>query len=206
MRKKVSKIKRKLHSMRHAWFDKFIFIHINKTGGSSIEKALNIPFEHRTALEKIREIGRSRWDRKWTFAFVRNPWDKVVSHYYHRVKTNQTGLGDQHIDFKEWVKRAYGNKDAAYYDKPKMFMPQTDWIADEDGQIIVDDILRFENLEADFRKVLEKLERSASLRHAKKSDRGNYGQYHDAEAAELVRSWFARDIERFGYQFEDGDV
>jgi len=37
--------------------DGFLFIHINKTGGSSIEQALKIPQEHATAAEKIAELG-----------------------------------------------------------------------------------------------------------------------------------------------------
>lgn len=53
MKNILRKIKQKLHTMKHAHTDKFIFIHINKTGGSSVEKALNIPSEHKTALEII---------------------------------------------------------------------------------------------------------------------------------------------------------
>ena len=203
MGRKLNQFKKRLRWTRHAWFDSYIFVHINKTAGSSIEKALNIPLEHKTAQEKIREIGRERWDKKWTFTFVRNPWDRVVSHYHHRVKTNQTGLGDKHIDFIEWVKRAYGSRDVTYYDKPKMFMPQTNWITDKEGKVVVDDIMRFENLENDFHKMLKKLGKSGTLPHVRKSDRGNFRQYYDPETIEIVRNWFERDIEMFGYQFEE---
>ena len=201
MNKILRKIKRKLKFLKSAHIDNFIFIHINKTGGSSVEKALNIPFEHKTALEKISEVGRYRWDRKLTFTIVRNPWDKVVSHYHYRVKTNQTGLGDKHIDFKEWVKRAYGEKDDCYYDNPKMFMPQIDWISDENGRILVDEIIRFENLDSDFNMVLQKIGKNTTLPHVKRSNRGSYREYYDPETIEIVRNWFERDIENFGYQF-----
>jgi len=187
--------------MKHIHLDRFVFIHINKTGGSSVEKALNVPLEHKTAIEKIDEIGQKYWDRKFTFTVIRNPWDKVVSHYHYRVKTNQTDLRDNPIEFKEWLKRTYGNQDAFYYDNPKMFMPQTNWITDNNGNILVDEIIHFENLESEFNKILEKLGKNRTLPHVKKSNRGNYRDYYDEETIAIVRNWFERDIKRFGYQF-----
>lgn len=188
--------------MRNAQnLNSFIFIHINKTGGSSIEKALNLPFEHKTALEKIGEIGRQQWDSKFTFSVIRNPWDKVVSHYHYRVQTNQTGLGVNSIGFKEWVKLSYGNKDPLYYDKPKMFMPQFDWLTDDGGRVLVDFICRFENLADDFNVVCRKIGRNPSLPRLKASMRGNYSDYYDTESIEIVARWFSQDIENFGYTF-----
>lgn len=201
MRVSLKNTRRIVCSIKHTYRDDFVFIHINKTGGSSVEKALRIPFEHKTALEKIQEIGQDAWDGKLTFTIVRNPWDKVVSHYHHRVKKNRTNLRDKPIDFVEWVKRAYGNQDAFYYNNEKMFMPQIDWIADTSGRILVDEIIYFENLDAEFRNILQKIGRTASLPHKKQSNRGNYRDYYDQKAREIVRHWFERDIDRFGYQF-----
>jgi len=81
MNKVLTKASRIIQSIKYRHFDRFVFIHINKTGGSSIEKALNIPLEHKTALEKISEIGHINWTMKHSFTVIRNPWDKVVSHY-----------------------------------------------------------------------------------------------------------------------------
>lgn len=201
MKKILRKVKKIIYSFKMRYLDRFIFIHINKTGGSSIEKALNIPFEHKTALEKIDEISREEWDRKLTFTIVRNPWDKVVSHYHYRVQTNQTELGDKRIGFKEWVKLAYGNQDDDYYDNPKMFMPQLNWITDKNGKILVDEIIYFENLDGEFKKVLKKLGRNKTLPHIKKSNHRNYREYYDQETIEIVRNWYKRDIECFGYKF-----
>ncbi len=202
MKRILVRAKRVIRSMKHSYLDRFIFIHINKTGGSSVEKALNIPFEHKTALEKIEEIGQKNWDRKFTFTVIRNPWDKVVSHYHYRVETNKTNLRNNPIEFKEWVKRTYGNQDDFYYNNPKMFMPQTNWIMDNNGNILVDEIIHFENLESEFNKILEKLGKNTTLPHVKKSNRENYRKYYDEETIEIVRNWFERDIERFDYQFK----
>ncbi|MCW8107255.1 sulfotransferase family protein [Alteromonas ponticola] len=195
------RVRRKIKLLRQAYLDKFVFIHINKTGGSSVEKALGLPFEHKTALEKIEQMGRRNWNKKITFAVVRNPWDKVVSHYHYRVKTDQTNLGNKHLDFKQWVKRTYGENDPQYYDQPMMFMPQLDWIADRDGKLLVNEIIRFENLSEEFNRLAEKLGVTATLPHVKRSNRGNYRDYYDDETQQIVADWFAKDIKQFDYRF-----
>ena len=180
-----------------------IFVHINKTGGSSIEKALKLPFQHRTALEIRDLIGVRRWESRFSFAFIRNPWDKVASHYHYRVKTDQTGMGDKHVPFAEWVRLAYGQNALPYYDKPKMFMPQMDWIADADGNVLVNFVGRFEGLQRDFQHVCEKIGWQATLPHLKQSERGDYRRYYDDDTAAIVAGWFAKDIAAFGYRFDE---
>lgn len=181
--------------------DSFVFIHINKTAGSSIEKALKLAFEHRTALQKIEELGRQEWDRRFSFSIVRNPWDKVVSHYHYRVKTNQTDLGRHTIPFQEWVKRAYGEREAAYYDQPRMFMPQLRWIADAEGKILVSFVGSLENLQMDFELICHRIGVEARLPHVKKSNHRPYQELYDEETREIVAREFAEDIETFGYSF-----
>jgi len=181
-----------------------LLVHINKTGGSSIEKALGMPFQHRTALEFIELVGQRRWDRCFTFAFVRNPWAKAASHYKYRVATNQTGLGSNPIPFASWVKRAFGDRDPAYYDNPKMFMPQTDWISDASGNEIVNFVGRFEALQDDFSEVCRRINREeAQLPHLKKSPGGaHYSEVYDDEARQVIAEWYSEDIRRFAYEFE----
>jgi len=74
---------------------KFIFIAIPKTGSSSIRYALNdysdirskndpnSPYAHHVPASKLKEhIGC--WEEYFKFAFVRNPWDLVVSSYFYQ--------------------------------------------------------------------------------------------------------------------------
>ena len=63
-----------------------IFIHIPRTGGSSIEKALvgrnwwsiSKETKHITA-SQAREVYGDYWGKYFKFSFVRNPWDRCVS-------------------------------------------------------------------------------------------------------------------------------
>lgn len=196
-----SNIKRKLYLFRYRLFEDFVFVHINKTGGSSVEKALKIPQEHLTALEYLNKMSLSTWKKKITFAIVRNPWDKVVSHFHYRILTNQTGLGKMKISFSEWLQAAYGENDPTFYDSPKMFMPQYDWISDKGDNILVKHICRFENLTQDFQSVMKILDKKVILPHIKKTKRGNYREYFNDTTAEIVSKWFAKDIHYFDYKF-----
>lgn len=178
------------------------FVHINKTGGTSIEKALGLPFQHRTAVEIRKSIGERRWRSRFSFAFVRNPWDKVASHYHYRVKTNQTGLRERPVAFGEWVRLAYEEHALPYHDQPRMFMPQMDWITDGEGHVLVEFVGRFENLHDDFGAVCRRLQSSASLPHLKSSQQGDYRRHYDAATAEIVARCFAKDLAAFGYTFD----
>ncbi len=201
VRRIVFGLQRRTRVVRSRYFDRFVFIHINKTGGSSIERALNLPLEHRTALQKIEELGRKEWDSRFTFAFVRNPWDKVVSHYHYRVRTNQTKLGENPIGFKEWVQLTYGEQDPVFYDNPVMFMPQANWVVDEIGQVAVNFVGRFENLSRDFEYACQRLGRTVELPHVKASRHKPFTEYFDESTRQIVATWFAEDIENFGYEF-----
>lgn len=198
----IENAKNFINKLRNQYLDDFVFIHINKTGGSSVQRALNIPFEHDTALEKIARMGLKQWQKRYSFTVVRNPWDKVVSHYHYRILTNQTGLGEKPITFEEWVKRAYKDQDPIYYNNPKMFMPNVGWIADEDGTILVNKVIRFENLGNEFESVSRELGLSASLPHDKKSKHNHYSTYYNQQTLQIVADWFEPDIDAFGYQFE----
>ena len=64
--------------------DKFIFIHIYKSGGTSITETFDtfftdlIKYKHETALEIRDIIGKKKFNSYYKFAIVRNPWDWQV--------------------------------------------------------------------------------------------------------------------------------
>jgi len=183
----------------------FVFIHINKTGGTSISKAIGmLRKQHYTAQETIDIIGREKWDRAYKFTIVRNPWDKVWSHYSYRVRINETGLKDAGLSFNDWVAVTYGEpKNKRFYDQPKMFAPQVDWLSDEQGKNEIDFVGRFENLSEDFSKIAAIIGVEKDLPHLNQSTKGSFRTHYSDESREIVRSWFAKDIEAFQYRFED---
>lgn len=185
----------------NAWRGRVVFIHINKTAGSSVERALHLRSERKTALQKREEMGRERFERAFKFAFVRNPWDKVLSHYHYRMRTNRTGLADAGIDFCNWVRKAYGERDPRWHDDPRMFMAQRLWLDDEAGRCLVDFVGRFERLEQDFGEACRRMGVTASLPHVKVTRHVHYRDAYDPATREIVARVFAADLEEFGFEF-----
>jgi hypothetical protein len=180
---------------------RYVFIHINKCGGTSVEAALGIPKMHDTALARRRKIGRRRWEQAFTFALVRHPYDKVASLYRYRVRTGQTGLGADPIELNEWVRRAFEAKDPAYYDRPLMFAPCFDWVSDSGGKVIVDYIARLETIADDWPVIQERTGERAALpmRNFSRGERTAGREALDASARRIVQGHFRRDFEAFGY-------
>lgn len=99
-----------LISHRH----RFIFIHIGKTGGTSIEmtlcRHLGMDFEetrkspdgewwkHIWAKHLRQRVGERAWNDYFTFAFVRNPYDMILSLYSMYTQYPQYTDPEHHPD------------------------------------------------------------------------------------------------------------
>lgn len=180
----------------------FVFIHINKTGGTSIAKAIGMEKNHFTAFDLENIVDKETWKKTYKFSFIRNPWDKVLSHYKWRVVTNQTKLRDRSTTFDHWVKVTLGpNKDTFFYDKPRMFMPQINWLKDSRGQICMDSIGRFESIEDDFKRIALQIGIETKLPHLNATLKTNYRDFYDKKTRSLVADWFQEDIAYFNYKY-----
>lgn len=187
--------------LRERYLQNYLFIHINKTGGRSIETALGCVYEHKTARQKRREMGAEVWADKFTFAFVRNPWDRVVSQYSYRHRTGQEEHVGRDLSFDAWVRAVYGEQEKPVGANDVLFLPQSDWVTDEAGEYLVDFVGRFERFEDDFQHVCDRIGVTKSLPHKNKSSRGHYRTYYTDETAGIVARYFAEDIDRFDYSF-----
>lgn len=180
----------------------FIFIHINKTAGTSIGEAIGMPVkDHLTAKEVIAKIGETKWNEAYKFTFVRNPWDKAVSLYEYRRKKDRTEIASRGISFSDWVVMTYGEeKDFSYYNV-KSFQPQVEWLKNNRGKVDMDFIGKFESINQDFDHIRKVIGLDTVLPHRNASKRDTYHSYYDDETREIVARWFREDIELFDYRF-----
>jgi chondroitin 4-sulfotransferase 11 len=185
-------------TFKERYWQDFVFVHINRTGGTSIERALGARHTHRTAREIRTELGSRHFDSKFSFSVVRNPWDKVVSQY-HNLLTRDTGWGEPPA-FNIWVEASFVDHNPLYF-RSRMMLPQVDWLSDQRGQILVQFVARFETLHEDFRFIRRRIGRSASLPHLNASNRKDYREYYDERSFEIVKNWAKSDIKRFNYSF-----
>jgi hypothetical protein len=195
-----------------------VFVHIQKTGGSSVRQALNLPQhdpdKHRFAQELRTKCDPQLWQSYFKFAFVRNPWDRMVSWWSMIVRNAQNASeGRQTLNgFQRFiVSRAATfeefllNCDEEYPDRDGskwIFRNQIDYIADGEGQLLVDYVGRFERLKEDFALIAGRLNLTQiSIPHLNRSPRLAYTNYYTNALAKLVGERYARDVAAFGYRF-----
>ena len=198
---------------------KFIFIHIPKTAGTSVEKVLFKPpkkrttkdlwmfpnkyqtgaLQHLMASHIIQEVGWDVFFKYFTFSFVRNPYDKMVSQYKYTINERPDllryiGISDS-ASFKEYIERVMVTKLHVQWDCQYKFL----YI---NKKCVVDFIGKFENLQEDFNIVCDKIGiPRQQLPHKNKSKHKHYTEYYDEETKEIVAKKYAKDIEYFGYEF-----
>ena len=76
-------------------------------------------------------------------------------------------------------------------------------ITDEKGQIVVDFVGRFENLQKDFSYVVKRLglPTEIALPHLLKTDHEDYQVYYTDQTRRHVREKYCKDVKNFNYQF-----
>jgi hypothetical protein len=192
-----------------------IFVHIQKTGGSSVRQALQMAQhdvdKHRFARELRIGYGEVYWRSYFKFAFVRNPWDRLVS-WWRMIERNAAAKRPMNGFQRFILSRAstfeqfLSNCDEEYHDHDGskwIFRNQIDYISDASG-ITVDFVGRFERLQDDFAMISSRLGLpSLRIPHVNSSAHKHYSAYYSAETGRLVAARFARDIEAFGYSFDN---
>ena len=179
---------------------KFIFIHINKCGGTTIDTLFNGEFAGHKKAFYYKELYPKEFNNYFKFAFVRNPWDRVVSFYHYQVKRKWDFYPfNETISFKKFVKEWL-----------RQMRRQTtlstnscyDWISDKNDDLLVDFIGRLENFQQDFNTICDKIGiPHQQLPYTNKTNHKHYTEYYDDETKEIVAKKYAKDIEYFGYEF-----
>jgi len=139
-------------------------------------------------------------------AFVRNPWDRILSSYlmgksYPKSPVFANGEIDTPLPFDGWLKK-YDPADPHLYafGKPKNCLP----MAVADFAQGADFIGRFERLEEDFGRVCKLLDLPPlKLPHKNRRVHEHYSKYYNDETRDIVAEKYKQDIDRFGYKFGD---
>ena len=203
-----------------------IFIHIPKVAGQSIERffysLLNVKREvlllgangdpkrgpqelsHLTAEEYVGlgHITPEEFRYYYKFSFVRNPWTRLVSEYIFNDYLSQ-------FSFKDFVFNHFPQPD--WSDAYRHILPQYQFLYDSKGNLLLDFVGRFEKLQADFNLVCHKLGiEETQLPHMNSGKKNKalkewkpYWEYYDEERKEFVGKLYKKDIETFGYKFND---
>ena len=191
---------------------KALFVHVPKAAGVSVQRSLfgDVAFRHTSFRQFELAFTASQMASLFKFAFVRNPWDRLVSAW---LFLRDGGLNEQdrtwssenlsrYPDFEsfvlDWVSRA--DLDRSYVH----FRPQLHFLESGRKRLELNFVGRFENLAADFEHVALRLGCNAmlqSLNRTRSRKSPSYRDYYTERSAEVVAKAYAADIRTFGYEF-----
>jgi len=214
---------------------RFIFIHVGKSAGMSIRNALlpfcaepekfrmrrppmlkgdqpnpmytvwQTLLLHPKSIDVKRELPAEVFDGSYKFAFVRNPWDHLVSVYNFMLRDPEI---PRHAEvkalsgFEAFVQWAID--EAAPFPKGITKL-QSQMLTDQDGKLLVDCVGYYETLREDFATICRHVGIDAPLPHLNRSQHRDYRSYYNDHTRSLVENHFHRDIELFGYTFDGRD-
>lgn len=209
---------------------RWIFLKTMKTGGSSIELALNdylrgndictsiVPTPEQEGVpgycrirnegtfrsharydEVIDAIGRDTFDSYFKFTIERNPWDKVVSLFWWKVRERLIWRMARKR-FNRWV-----------FNNLRDFRFSNESVYYQEGRSLCDYVIRFENLQAGFEEVSELigLPDPSPLPRLKTRVRKHkdmpYQSYYDEQTIQIVSSVHKNIIRDGQYVYDSGN-
>ncbi|EKI3412449.1 sulfotransferase family 2 domain-containing protein, partial [Campylobacter coli] len=192
---------------------KCIFIHVPKVAGSSIERVIYQTDKWLVGHVKASDytkFDKDKFDSYFSFGFVRNPYDRVVS-AYHYLKNDSPDpcdikWGRLHINnltFEEFILSLQDEEFKEEILSKNHFSFQYKYLCDKNMNILVNFIGKFEKLDNDFKKILNILRRKDSLVHINKSKHLNYRDYYNSQTYKIIREIYRDDFEIFDYDLED---
>ena len=191
-----------------------IFIHIPRTGGTTVHKVLDkyaarIP-DHILGVE-----AKKKWPRFFRYTIMRNPYTRMVSCYecqfprepnhYHLPQEPDSLTFDRYVEIitDGW----HDNQDSNGSPNFQHWRPQTDWIFDDDGRLIVDYIGHTETLEKDINEIcrLIGVETIIDVGYKNQSEwrfpRNEYKHYFNDGTRKKVEKYYEKDIEFLKVKF-----
>ncbi|ACM37248.1 hypothetical protein BBK91_019260 [Agrobacterium vitis] len=195
----------------------FVFVHVPKSAGRSITRVLGGETQGVPTHTPYTKLANFGIDKRFSFGFVRNPWDRMVSLYsflcQKRLQAYECPDYQQYIrdiGFKAWLleDEYYSRHDEHWPDEalpPLQRRSQLFWLSG------CDFIGKIENINSDFRHIrkriglkptlMERLRLTSPVPKKNSSKRGNYTRYFDEETRAFVEAHFQEEIRVFNYTF-----
>ena len=209
--------------MRVSDTNRVLFVHVPKTGGSTVDLIFDTEVKDSRKVEGARRHDtygqllalEPQLSAYWSCGLVRNPWARMVSWWAMTVDMyDRAERGAERARTKvEHRRRIWGPLGKYREDFPTFVMegtahvkrlrvPQLKRLIDTEGRQ-VDFIGRVENFVSDVNVIRGKvgLDPVEELPRRNRSKHGHYSDYYDNRSRERVAELYAMDIEAFGYTF-----
>lgn len=217
------------------------FIHIPKNGGNSVFNAFNemgdisrfFPTKNgpekmrwHTSASWVRAQNPDLWDSSYSFTFVRNPWDRIVSLWNHVMEDRNMFCYIYNIDrdndedyirllaeekektFSEWLLTyniPFVFRKGHQVGNPKLLpvtkTDQMNWVNDYSGQQLVNEVFKLEDMVQFISKMKENYGINLDVGFWNKRRKPEYWNFYTPEAKALVDHYFAECINLYRYRY-----
>jgi hypothetical protein len=151
--------------------------------------------QHMTALQAKRALPAEVFANCFKFAFVRNPWDWIVSLYIY--------IQRQPVHRHHELVKQMSFEDYVNFEIKRNKRNLISFLVDQKGELLVDYVGRFEQLSEDFSNICQRIGiEHDTLPRRNISQRLDYRKYYTPELIDKVGQHWAEDIARFNYSFE----
>ncbi len=138
-------------------------------------------------------LDKNSWDEYLKFAFVRNPYDRFVSTCAFLNRENGNYAGNEMQFMKQALQRER-------FRQRILAVPQSQLLLDNNGELAVDYVGRFEELQSSYDEVCRRISiPTEKLESKNRSKHNNYSTYYDAELQQAVAEFYELDFKLFGY-------
>lgn len=152
-------------------------------------------YNHMPAHEIKKLIGEDVWRQYFKFSVVRDPYDKVISHFYFVHKGNPVlNENDESIlsCFRNWV-----SSEKSVVDRNKYLI---------DGELAIDYFIRFEKIKEGIQEVCEHLdlpycpEKIPEFKKGQRPTQFKIQEMYDEKSKEVVEKRYQWEFDNLGYQ------
>ena len=147
-------------------------------------------YNHITANEVKERIGDEIWDSYYKFCFERNPWDRMISLYYGKYRSEPRPA------ISKFIRSKY----------PLILKRKGYGLYTIDGDIAVDKVCKFENMSEELEEVRKHIGIPEPLELPKaksgfRKDKRNYREILSEEDKRIIAELFSDEINLFNYQY-----
>ena len=192
------------------------YIHITKTAGTTGRAVLKpcLSYKHKffhTLSDDrhyyLSDLPEDMRDMFLIVSCVRNPWDRLVSLYYHS-KNKKEKLIVPYDSFTDFCLALSSLKVAKHRmtqkgdEIPAGYNNQFRWL-ERNGKLDqkIGYLMRFERFNEDLFKVCEMVGIEVEIPHLNKSKHKYYTEYYDNRTRNIVKKLYNKDIKAFKYSF-----
>ncbi|MGI9327336.1 MAG: sulfotransferase family protein [Pseudomonadales bacterium] len=165
-------------------------------------------------------LGERMYPGFYAFAFVRNPWDRLVSCYRDKILREVAGFTTfsesgvarcldrfdaffANMSFSDFVHAVSSISDE---DADEHFRSQSDYVTNSYGSVAVDFVGRFEALDDDIARIAREigLPVGTCLPRLQAAPKVDLASFYTAETRAIVMARYINDVELFEYDFPSG--